>query len=150
MKKKEGGMGLEGRKRISQFPPGWPSSSSFGLTLCRRGCHILGDMWKMAHFEGQGRGGPFMQSQFHQADTKFLNTPVYAAVPHRLNYTPPPQKEKINPSCTLPPPPPAASAATHPFGQSTATSEACQGAGVPHPPHASETARGKRDMRGAA
>lgn len=47
--------------------------------FCRRGCHIHGDMWKMAQFGG--KRGAIHAKSIPSSRQKFLNTPVYAAVP---------------------------------------------------------------------
>lgn len=48
-------------------------------SYCWRGCHIHSDMWKMAHF--RGKRGAIHAKSIPSSRQKFLDTPVYAAVP---------------------------------------------------------------------
>lgn len=48
-------------------------------SYCWGGCHIHWDMWKMAHF--RGKRGAIHAKSIPSSRQKFLDTPVYAAVP---------------------------------------------------------------------
>lgn len=76
-------------------------------SCCWRGCHIHRDMWKMAHFGV--KEGPFMQSQFHQADRN-------SSIPLFMQLCP--QIKLHQPSCS-------AHASIYPLCRSTPTSSEC-------------------------